>query len=113
MIYKATYNNVDTDLNISIIENKLNIQFTKFIIDNVNINKNVNCNISFSANTKYNKNISIFLLKDGMLTVDEHLDDIFYFETAVENMADKICWFTIPVNYTGILNDLEIFTKGV
>ena len=113
MIYKATYNNVDTDLNISVVDNKINVQFTKFTNNDVNINKTVNCNISFSAHNKYNKNISIFILKDGMLTVDEHLDDMFYFETIVENMIDKICWFTIPVNYTGTLNDLEIFTKGV
>lgn len=117
MIYKATYSNVDTDLIISVDENNpmsIKIKFTYFKDDMVNIEKDYECSIPFESDLKYNKIISLSLVKCAKIIVDERFDDPFYYETAIWDLVDKVCWFTIPANYNDSagLNSIEIYTKG-
>lgn len=117
MIYKAAYNNVDTDISITVDEINpmaIKVKFTHFIDSMNNIEKDYECAIPFVADTKYGKIISLSLTKNARIIVDERFDDDFYYQSHVVDIIDKVCWFTIPANYNNIngLNNLEIYVKG-
>lgn len=101
---------IDSTNNMNLI-----IDFTNFKNELCDItNTKGQVSIPFQANKNYDKMISIFLKLDGNFVIDEILDNEFYCATIVQNSADRICWFTIPANYSDTtgLNSLDIYCKG-
>jgi hypothetical protein len=109
------YFNVDNDLSYSVDKMNLIINFTHFkseLYPEV-LNSNT-ISIPFNADSKYAKNISIYLLKNGRIVIDEPFEDCFYMPSSINEVIDKICWFTIPANYSDEagLNNIIIYAKG-
>ena len=117
MIHFIKQNNVQTDLSIKVNPDnnmELLIDFSFYKNRFVDIKRKRNLRISFSPDNKYDKLVSIHIINNGKLIIDEPLDNVFYFESIIPNRVEKICWFTIPKNYNNEngLNNINIYFKG-
>jgi hypothetical protein len=116
MIYSLPYFDVITDLKTSVDPDNnmgLIISYTYYSDSIRKLTNTSDIKISFSADTKYNKLISVYLIEDNTVVIDEPFDDYFFYASEIENVVDKICWFSIPAGYNDLegLNNLNIYSK--